>query len=85
MKRKKENVGMIRANTEKESITLIELTEEELESMRGGWHHNGDYGWHSYRHEGYRDEGYRDYGYRHDFGYERFDFRGYDSSCDSGW
>ena len=42
MKREKENIGMIRTNTEtkteteKESAMLIELTEEELESMCGG-------------------------------------------------
>jgi hypothetical protein len=37
MKRKKENITMINKGTENESAMLIELTEEELESMCGGY------------------------------------------------
>ena len=31
---------MINASSEKNQVTILELTDQELEGIRGGWHHD---------------------------------------------
>jgi hypothetical protein len=63
---------MINASSEKDQVTILELTDQELEGIRGGWHH--DSGRHESHHEG-RDS-FRHNDTRDSFNSdERFSFR----------
>jgi len=58
---------MINASS-KDQVTILELTDQELEGIRGGWHHDSD------RHESDREDRRFGFNDRRDFS-ERFSFR----------
>jgi hypothetical protein len=64
-------------------VAIIELTDEELEGMRGGCHGDDNWDYGSDCDDSRRSENFGD---RHDFGGDdRFSFSGYDRSYDRRW
>jgi hypothetical protein len=81
LNQKKERTKMIRANSQKEQATILNLTEAEIESIRGGMGHHGDYDQSTYwsgAHERFSYRGDDRFGFR---GSERNSYRSNGQSC----